>query len=241
MLYVCFNANGKLVTFLFHLFQVKLQRSEIGHFGPKDILSGSWKTSDDDSGIDVVEYCFGTIEDGCNVQDFRRALKNVTNATCQDCKLKHKKMYFMSVRVWNNAGLFNFLTSKGVIVDLTAPVGGEVSLKKTYTSCIGSCKLTAEFSGFKDEESGVESCEFGIKSVGNRTVTPAQPVTNGSQIEANNLILEHGESYKMAVACYNTIGERSVDVFSSPVKIDNTPPEMVRVFRLKINIYIAHI
>ena len=217
---------------------MKLQRSEIGYFGPKDILIGSWKTSDDESGIHFVEYCFGTTEDACNVQDFRHAPNNVTNAICQDCELEHQKTYFMTVRVWNNAGLFNFVTSEGVIVDLTAPLGGEVSLNNTYTSCIGRCKLTAEFSGFKDEESGIGSCEFSIKTVGDQTVMPVQPVTNGSQIEANDLILEHGESYKMAVACYNTIRERSLDVFSSPVNIDNTPPETVRLFSQG---YLAHI
>ena len=136
----------------------------------------------------------------------------------------------MSVRTWNNAGLFNLATSEGVTVDLTAPTGGEVSLKSTHMSCIGLCNLDAEYSGFKDEESGVGSCEFCIKTGSNEKVTPVQQVMTENQFEATNVILQHGESYKIAVACYNIIGERSVDVFSPTVKIDNTPPEMVGFF-----------
>ena len=134
----------------------------------------------------------------------------------------------MTVRVWNKAGLFNLASSEGVTADLTAPMKGKVSLNKTYTSCVNHCNLIAEFSEFTDEESGVESCEFSIKTVKDVTVIPVQPATSGNQIEANQISLQHGESYKVAVACYNTVGERSDDAFSPPLKIDNTPPEKVR-------------
>jgi hypothetical protein len=196
--------------------------------GPKDNLSGNWKTFDDESNIDFAEYCFGTTGGGCNVQDMHRAMDKQMNVTCLDCKLKHDYTYFMTFRVWNKAGLFNLATSEGITVDLTAPVGGKVSLNKTYMSCIGRCGLTAEFSGFKDEESGVGICEFSIKTVNEETVLHVQPTTNENQIEANDLIFQHGESYKIAVACYNTVGERSLDVFSPPIRIDNVPPEKVR-------------
>jgi uncharacterized DUF497 family protein len=111
---------------------------------------------------------------------------------------------------------------------LTAPTQGKVSLNKTYTSCIDRCSLTAEFNGFKDEESGIESCEFSIKTVNEVTVTPAEPTTSENQAEAKYLTLQHGESCKVAVACYNTVGERSLDVLSPRIRIDNTPTEKVR-------------
>ncbi len=158
----------------------------------------------------------------------RRALDNEVNITCHDCKLKHRQTYFMTVRVWNKAGLFNLASSEGVTVDLTAPVAGTVSFNKTYMSCVGRCSLTAEFGGFKDDESGLASCEFIIKSVNGGTVTLVQPTTSENQIEANYLPLQHGQSYKIAAACHNTVGERSLDVFSPPIRIDNTPPEKVR-------------
>ncbi len=158
----------------------------------------------------------------------RRALDNEMNVTCLVCKLEHKQTYFITVRVWNKAGLFNVATSEGVTVDLTAPVEGTVSLNKTYTPCVGRCSLSAEFSGFKDEESGLAGCEFSIKTVNDVIVMPIQPTASENQIEANYLPLQHGQSYKIAVACHNAVGERSLDVFSPPIRIDNTPPEKVR-------------
>ena len=134
----------------------------------------------------------------------------------------------MTVRVWNKAGLFNLATSEGLTVDLTAPSGGKVSLNKTHMSCVGGCSLTAEFTGFKDDESGVRNCTFSLKTVNEITVTPHQPTTSESRIEAKFLKLQHGESYKIAVACYNTAGERSLDVLSAIVRIDNSPREKVR-------------
>ena len=47
----------------------------------------------------------------------------------------------------------------------------------------------------------------------------------------------HGQSYRIGVACYNNVGQRSSDVFSPPIQIDNTPPEEVRGVRIKHNIY----
>jgi hypothetical protein len=157
-----------------------------------------------------------------------RALHN--EVTCINCELEHKYTYFMIVRVWNKAGLYNVATSEGVTADLTAPVGGKVSLNKTHTSCVGVCSLMAEFSGFTDDETGVESCEFSIKTVNDVTVIPFQPTTsNENLIQVNQISLQHGNTYKIVVACFNTLGERSQDVFSPPIQIDNTPPEKVRI------------
>ena len=166
-----------------------------------------------------------------------RVFDKEINVTCLDCILKHRRTYFMTVRAWNKAGLFNVATSGGVTVDLTAPVGGKVSLNKTYTSCIGHCGLTAEFSEFEDEESGVGLCEFKVNTMNELTVMRDQLATNEYQIKANNLTLEHGQSYRIGVACYNDVGQRSLDVFSPPIRIDNTPPEEVRSVRIKHNIY----
>ena len=192
------------------------------------MLRGNWEAFDGESNVDFVEYCFGTTEEACNVQDMTRALDNDVNVTCLGCKVKHKYTYFMTVRVWNKAGLFNVATSQGVTADLTAPVGGKVSLNKTHTSCVGLCSLMAEFSGFTDDESGLENCEFSIKTVDDVTIIPVQHIASESLIETDQISLQHGHSYKIAVACYNTVGDRSQDVFSPVIKIDNTPPEKVR-------------
>ena len=230
----CFITRLKgVLTTLSHffdsnVFQIKLQRPETENIGPKDSLTGNWKTSDEESGIEFAEYCFGTTRDACNVQDMRRAQHNETNTTCINCKLKDRYTYFMTVRVWNKAGLFSVATSEGVTVDLTAPVKGKVSINKTHTSCVGRCSLTAEFSGFEDDESGLGTCEFSVKTIDEEAVIPVQPTTNEYELEAKDLTLQHDQSYKIAVACYNTLAERSLDAFSPPIRIDNTPPVKVR-------------
>ncbi|XP_028410885.1 uncharacterized protein LOC114533553 [Dendronephthya gigantea] len=92
-------------------------------------------------------------------------------------------------------------------------------------SCVGHCSLAVEFSGFEDEESGIGGCVFSIITEDQTTIImPVQPTTNQNKIEVNYLTLQHGERYKVIVACDNTVGQRSLDVSSPPIRIDNTPP-----------------
>jgi prophage DNA circulation protein len=135
--------------------------------------------------------------------------------------------------MWNKAGLSRVSTSEGVTVDLTAPIRGQISVNKIYMPCIGGCSLAAELSGFEDEESGISSCEFTVETVNNMTVMAAQYTKSPTQTETKLLTLQHDESYKVAAACYNTLGERSMDALSKPIRIDNTPPEKVRLHQGK--------
>ena len=136
----------------------------------------------------------------------------------------------MTIRVWNKAGLFSLATTNGVTVDLTPPTSGKVVLYPLYMPCLKTCNLRATLSGFIDEESGMKHCEFSIKDKNGTVVTRTQPAASKSQIVAANLTLEHGRSYKIVTACINNLGERSKEVDSLPVRIDNTPPKKVRVF-----------
>ena len=160
----------------------------------------------------------------------RRMPENQTSVTCFECKLKHKHTYFMTIRIWNKAGLFNLATTEGVTVDLTPPTNGEVVLKPPYMPCLETCSLRATVSGFIDEESGIKDCEFIIKTSNGTNVTPAQTTTSQDHILAANLTLTHEESYNIVVACINSLGVRSMEVDSPPVRIDNTPPEKVKLF-----------
>jgi hypothetical protein len=134
----------------------------------------------------------------------------------------------MTIRTWNKAGLFNLATTEGVTVDLTPPTSGEVVLNLPYTPCQRTCSVDATLSGFMDEESGIKSCEFIIKTMNGTIVTPVQASTRENQILATNLTLTHGKRYKIVVACVNLFGERSMEVESAALTIDNTPPEKVR-------------
>ena len=203
-----------------------------GYIGPGDELRGNWNSYDDESGIAFTEYCVGTTTGGCQTRDMLRLPDNQTRVTCFDCKLEHRHTYFMTIRVWNEAELFSLASTGGVTVDLTPPMTGEVLISQRFMPCSETCSLGATFGGFVDDESGINRCEFSIKTSGGLTVTSPRATTTENHIRANNLMLKHGESYKIAVVCINNLDERSLDVDSSPVRIDNTPPEKVRLISL---------
>ena len=205
-----------------------------GFIGPGEYLNGNWNSYDDESSIAFTEYCIGTTTGGCQTRDMLRLPDNQTSVTCFDCKLEHRHTYFMTIRVWNEAGLFSLASTEGVTVDLTPPVTGEVLLNQRYMSCSETCSLSATFGGFIDEESGVKRCEFTVETSNGSLVTPAQVTTSENLIEAMNLTLKHGQSYKIAVICRNRLDERSSEADSPIVTIDNTPPEKVRLLTLSI-------
>lgn len=209
---------------------VKLQRSSTSpsFIGSKDFLKARWDTYDDESNIDFTEYCVGTTVGECQTQEMRRVAGN-QSITCFDCKLKHRHTYYLTIRVWNKAGLFNLATTEGITADFTPPVSGQVVLDKFYMPCVAQCSLTATFSAFKDEESGVKNCKFSVKSANGSIVAPVKLTTSEKHAVANNLSLRHDEKYQLAVTCMNILGEQSAEVYSAPVTIDNTPPGKGRV------------
>ena len=210
-------------------FQIKLQRSSssLKFMGPKDHLSGSWNVHDDESDIDFSEYCVGTTVGECQVQEMRRVPINETTITCFDCKLKHRQTHFMTIRAWNKAGLFNLATTQGITADLTPPSSGHVVPDNLFLLCVNRCTLAATFDGFKDEESGIKHCEFVVQNTNGPKMTPVIQTIGGNRAVASDVQLQHNEMYQIVVTCINNLGETSIEAYSSPVTIDNTPPEKV--------------
>lgn len=210
-------------------FQIKLQRSSSSSkfIGPKDHLSGSWNVHDDESDIDFSEYCVGTTVGECQVQEMRRVSGNQTTITCFDCKLKHRQTHFMTIRVWNKAGLFSLATTQGITADLSPPSSGHVVPDSLFLPCVNRCTLAGTFNGFKDDESGIKRCEFVVQNTNGSKMNPIKQTTGENRAVANDIQLEHNEMYQIVVNCINNLGETSIGAYSSPVIIDNTPPEKV--------------
>ncbi|XP_028399031.1 uncharacterized protein LOC114522524 [Dendronephthya gigantea] len=215
------DATSPIIT------KVELQPSYTAReiMGPGNHLSGKWNTYDGESGIDFTEYCIGTTDAGCQVADMRRVPSNITSVTCFECKIKHNHTYFMTVRVWNRAGLFSLAHTKGVTVDLTPPTSGVIFLTPYYMPCTETCNLSATFRGFVDDESGMRDCEYSVKTSEGTSVTPAQVTNSKNNLLTPNLRLNHGGKYKIAVICTNILGEKSNEVESHEVIVDNSPPE----------------
>lgn len=153
--------------------------------------------------------------------------KNRTTITCSDCKLKHGETYFMTIRVWNMAGIFILATTEGITADLTPPISGLVLPDNLYMPCINRCALAATLRGFRDGESGIKNCVFSVKSSNGTAVGPGKYKTNTKRTVATNLSLEQRGTYQITVTCVNSVGESSKEIASSTVKIDNTPPTKV--------------
>ena len=178
--------------------------------------------------MNFTEYCVGTTTGQCQVQEMRRIPENQTRVTCFDCKLKHGYKYFMTIRAWNKASLFSLATTEGIKANFTPPINGKVMVDNSYMPCVNCCTLTATFSGFKDDESGIRNCEYSVKAANGSIVAPTKLITSGNRAMAHDLRLQHKEMYHLAVTCTNMLGEESVEVYLPPVKIDNTPPAKVR-------------
>ena len=195
--------------------------------GPTDHLRATWKPQDLESGISRIEYCVGTLPVGCQIKTMTEISPNATDLNCSDCRVIHNGSYYISIRVTNGAGLSTVTATNETKVDLTAPVLYDVAPRFTFTSCVTSCKLTANITGVRDEESGVRSCSYAIR---NSSTFLMDFTDNGlnTTVEATDLQLLDGEYYYIVVRCENNVGLTTQRV-SLPVMIDNTPPLKVYI------------
>lgn len=191
-------------------------------------MRGNWSSYDDESGIDFTEYCFGTTKGACQTQIMERTRGEDMQVTCNKCQLENARTYFMTIRVWNKAGLFSLQTSQGVTFDMTPPKAGKVLIAKKYMSCFGNCSISGALREFEDKETKIKSCQYKIENENGSVIYPAKETINKNTIVAINLNLTHGKHYVVLVTCKNYLGIESIEVNSPSIIIDNTPPEKVR-------------
>ena len=196
------------------------------YIGPNDHIGATWKVFDEESDIDFTEVCVGTGTGQCRIKRWTN-IENNTDFDCLDCKLRHGEIYFVNLRVWNNAGLFSIATSDSITADLTPPEVGDVALDTQYTSCNNDCAVAASLNGFSDDESGIKYCIFQLKTYKGKVASNVSYTTT-PRVFATGLTLIHGERYQMIFSCENNVGSRSAEVASSTVIIDNTPPIQVK-------------
>lgn len=189
-------------------------------------MHATWKSRDPESNVVKTEFCVGTVPIGCQVKSMTILLPNATDVSCDDCLLSHGRVYYVTIRVTNGAGLFTLATTDEIRVDLTAPFIGNVIPVTDVTQCVMNCTLAANVTVFKDEESGVKSCRYAIR---NSTHLILDFVNNGLQetLEAKHLQLVAGERYHIIVRCENNVGLVTEKASTIPVLVDDTPPTKV--------------
>ena len=120
---------------------------------------------DPESGIDTDSYriAVGTSAGSTNIEDFvSSATGEITGLT-----LTHGTTYYVTLRVYNRAGLFTIRSSDGVTVDTTAPVAGAVTIVNSTTDqtqrdyfTSPSRRFAASLKGCNDPESGIRQMSW---------------------------------------------------------------------------------
>ena len=204
----------------------QLSRGDQAWLGPHDKLTATWSSADAESGIVKTEYCVGTLPVGCQMQPMTELPANATTVTCHNCQLGHLQTYYVSVRVWNGAGLATVATTEGVHVDLTPPHLGDVLMDKDFVPCTRNCSLYSNITVISEPESGVKSCSYAIAD-SNGFVTPFVNNSQKPGIQASGVELAAGKKYWTVVRCENNVGLVTERVSSAAALVDDTPPTQV--------------
>ena len=141
--------------------------SDIDFQSDNSTLSFHWDPTtvkDNESGIDTTSYRFavGTSEGGSDVQDFvESATSEIASLT-----LSQNTRYYITVKVFNRAGLFAVQSSNGVTVDSTPPIAGTLTIVRNQTKLnyitIPSRHLEATLKGCIDLESGIHQISLTV-------------------------------------------------------------------------------
>ncbi|KAK3735006.1 hypothetical protein QZH41_010660, partial [Actinostola sp. cb2023] len=203
---------------------LKLTRGFRSWLGPRDFISATWQSYDLQSQIKTTEYCIGTSPNGCQTKPMTMLPHNSTNITCTDCTLHHLVKYYVTVRVWNQAGLYTVATTEKVQADFTPPLPGQVVPTDDVISCTSNCSLMSNISGFTDQESGLNICRFAIRNHDKRFITSFVPFNPPTLASARGLTLEHGQRYYTIVSCTNNVVLETKVSSDIGVLVDVTPP-----------------
>ena len=214
----------------------QLTRGFRSWLGPRDFISATWQSYDLQSQIKTTEYCIGTSPNGCQTKPMTMLPHNSTNITCTDCTLRHLVKYYVTVRVWNQAGLYTVATTEKVQADFTPPLPGQVVPTDDVISCTSNCSLMSNISGFTDQESGLNICRFAIRNHDKRFITSFVPFNPPTLASARGLTLEHGQRYYTIVSCTNNVVLETKVSSDIGVLVDVTPPTKVtsNYFSIKV-------
>eukprot|EP00118_Oscarella_pearsei_P024194 m.301325 g.301325 ORF g.301325 m.301325 type:complete len:2025 (+) comp40809_c0_seq1:153-6227(+) len=144
--------------------------------------------TDSESGLNTNTYqiAVGTTSGGTNVNGFVSASANSGQI---NLALQHNTIYYVTLRIYNRAGLASTKSSNGVKVDTTNPVTGALTIVKNTTDqtqlyfvTTPTRRLVATLKGCNDPESGIREIKWTIctENVNNPTDTACN--TAGYQI-----------------------------------------------------------
>ena len=211
---------------------------DIDFMSLNDSVSATWENiKDQESGIDMFEYCVGTTPFNCVIKPFNSVGRN-TSFVCQDCKIQAEVKVFTRVRATNGAGISAIFTSNGFTVDSSPPeIGHVLDGEKAETPDVEKVDRdwlpTVTWYGAQDIQSGLRECQWIIEmhdnneklAVYNKTLDKANITYNVRHTERASAQqeLSTNASYFSAIRCTNNAGITSYQYSNGWSAVDQWP------------------
>ncbi|XP_064635756.1 uncharacterized protein LOC135492940 [Lineus longissimus] len=204
---------------------------DIGHrvHTSKTSVTASWigLFSDAESGIAYYMWGIGSLPGQVDVMTWEKVTSDTVVSPPNDpLSLKEGLTYYVSVKAYNNAGLYSSASSWGAVVDSSSPVigvvhdGGEIDLDYQTDRSV----LIGWWQGFEDPHSGMSHYSWMIGTCeGCDDVLPEQFVGQETDASATNLDLVAGHIYYITVVACN-LADMCVQKSSDGIITDDTPP-----------------
>ena len=205
---------------------------------------------DEESGLNTSSYqiAVGTVAGGTEISDYVYA--NVMNGEVTGLDLQDAVKYFVTLNVYNLAGLVSTRSSNGVTVDITPPVLGKVTIVNNTIDTseidyivIPTRRVVAVLDGCEDPESGI--LEIGYRFCAENVNDASDTSCNDDRVydclDPNSCLLDiellvyedseildddvliSGYSYTLVLIVVNGAGA-SGSLFSNAVIVDYSPP-----------------
>ena len=189
-----------------------------------------WKRfSEPESEVWYYKWAIGTSKCGTQVQPLINiGRSNYANTTKTDQVFTSGVKYYVTVTSRNRAGLVSRSCSDALVFDSTPPQPGNVYIGQissviTRTTFTSNNSITLSWSGFRDLESDIRSCNIAVLNKTEHVLfLETRNTSSGNVFLTPSTVLLHGQSYNASVVCINNAGlaASSSIVFA----IDNTPP-----------------
>ncbi|XP_078682372.1 uncharacterized protein LOC144916849 [Branchiostoma floridae x Branchiostoma belcheri] len=178
------------------------------------------------SGVHKYEVAIGTSPNGVDVQNFMDV--GVTNMeTVHGLRLYSGHTYYATVRATDYVGLSVTSVSRGVTVDVTAPVVTDADVDVGGGYLLSTSSVSASWDRvFMDTESGMSYYEWCVGSQPCHCDIMALSRTEKEEAVSDtalDLRLQEGHAYYISVMGYNGAGLSSV-AFSWAAVVETSPP-----------------
>ncbi|MDP6417587.1 MAG: hypothetical protein QGG54_21545, partial [Gammaproteobacteria bacterium] len=183
--------------------------------------------NDSFSGIGYYEYTIGNTVQGSEVLDWTSGVID-TFVNVTGLELYNGETYYVSIRAVDNAGnVSSIVSSNGLIVD-TEPPGQGIVNDGSFTDLNWhnqDTSLTAFWTGFADELSGVKEYSFSIgTNAGQEDVYAWTSVGDDTTVSVDSLFLNEAVTYFFNVIASDSVGNIGTVVSSNGITIDLTAP-----------------